>query len=100
MKMKNTFQHHIDGDLPVVVDFFADWCAPCKSMLPVLSNVKHVVGETATILKMNIDKNRFYANQFSIHSIPTLIIFKKGKVIWRKSGVASAGEIIKQLAPL
>jgi len=98
--MENTFQHHIEGELPVVVDFFADWCPPCKAMLPVLSNVKHVVGESATILKMNIDKNRFYANQFSIQSIPTLIIFKKGKVIWRKSGTASANEIIQQLASL
>jgi thioredoxin 1 len=98
--MENTFQHHIDGDLPVVVDFFADWCAPCKAILPVLHNVKHVVGDSATILKMNIDKNKMYAKQFSIQAIPTLIIFKKGKVIWRKSGIASVGEIIEQLAPL
>lgn len=98
--MEQSFQHHIQGDLPVVVDFFADWCAPCKAMLPVLSNVKHVVGESATILKMNIDKNRSFAKEYNIQSIPTLIIFKKGKIIWRKTGLASAGEIIQQLAPL
>ena len=98
--MEHSFQYHIQGDLPVVVDFFADWCAPCKAMLPVLNNVKQVVGESATILKMNIEKNSFYAKQFSIESIPTLIIFKKGKIIWRKSGIASVGEIIQQLAPL
>lgn len=98
--MQQSFQHHIQGDLPVVVDFFADWCAPCKAMQPVLNNVKKVVGESATILKMNIDRNSFYAKQFKIVSIPTLIIFKKGEIIWRKSGIASAGEIIRQLAPL
>jgi len=98
--MSESFQHHIDGDLPVVVDFFAEWCAPCKAMVPVLSNVKQVVGDAATILKMDVEKNRNYAERYRIESIPTLIIFQKGKIVWRKTGVASANEIIRQLATL
>lgn len=96
--MPNEFESHIYGDLPVVVDFFADWCRPCKMMTPVLKEVKHIVGPSATILKMDVDKNRFYADKFNIQSIPTLLIFKNGKIIWRKSGVTSAIEIVKNIA--
>lgn len=96
--MNNNFERHIDGDLPVVVDFFADWCGPCKVMHPVLLEVKNIVGSTATVLKMNVDKNAFYANKYNVQSIPTLIIFKKGKIVWRKSGVTSTNEIVERLA--
>ena len=96
--MINKFETHISGEVPVVVDFFADWCAPCKIMLPVLIEVKDIVGPSATILKMNVDKNKFYAEKYGIQSIPTLIIFKNGKVIWRKSGLATANEIVQNIA--
>jgi thioredoxin 1 len=96
--MNNKFEDFIDGDLPVVVDFFADWCGPCKVMQPVLTEVKNIVGSTATVLKMNVDKNAFYANKYNVQSIPTLIIFKKGKIVWRKSGVTSTHEIVQHLA--
>ena len=93
----NNFDTHIQGTLPVVVDFFADWCGPCKMMPPILKEVKQKAGARATILKMDIDKNRHYADKYGIQSIPTLIIFKNGKILWRKTGLASAGEIMQQL---
>lgn len=93
----NNFDTHINGDTPVVVDFFADWCGPCKMMPPILKEVKNNVADHAIILKMDIDKNRYYAEKFGIQSIPTLIIFKNGEIVWRKTGVASAKEIIQQL---
>lgn len=95
--MSNNFEGHIEGDKPVVVDFFAEWCGPCKLMPPVLSEVKNAVQDRATILKMDVDKNPHYATKYGIQSIPTLIIFKRGQIIWRKTGVASAREILQQL---
>ena len=91
------FEGHINGDKPVVVDFFAEWCGPCKMMAPVLHEVKEKVGERATVLKLDIDKAPSYAELYSIRAVPTLIIFKQGNIIWRKSGVASAREIIDNL---
>ncbi len=93
----NNFEQHIQGTKPVVVDFFAAWCGPCKMMPPILKQVKESAGEKVTILKMDIDKNRRYAEKYGIQSVPTLIIFKEGKILWRKSGVAPAGEILNQL---
>lgn len=93
----NNFETYIHGTLPVVVDFFAEWCGPCKMMPPILKEVKDKIGSGAVILKMDIDKNRHYAEKYAIQSVPTLIIFKEGKIIWRKSGVSSAGEIIHHL---
>ena len=94
----NNFETHINGNTPVVVDFFTEWCSPCKMMPPILKEVKAAVGGQATILKMDVDKNRFYSEKYGIQSIPTLIIFKNGKILWRKSGVASVQEIMQHLA--
>ena len=94
----NNFETHINGNTPVVVDFFAEWCAPCKMMPPILKEVKAAVGGQATILKMDVDKNKLYSEKYGIQSIPTLIIFKNGKILWRKIGVASAQEIMQHLA--
>jgi len=93
----NNFETHIQGTVPVVVDFFADWCGPCKMMPPILKEVKQKAGDRATVLKMDIDKNRYYADKYGIQSIPTLIIFKNGQIVWRKTGVASASEIMQHL---
>ena len=92
-----TFESHIQGDKPVVVDFFAEWCGPCKMMPPVLHELKQKVGERATILKMDIDKNPRIAEFYQIQAVPTLMIFKGGQVIWRKSGVTQVQEILGQL---
>jgi thioredoxin 1 len=93
----NNFEEHIQGDKPVVVDFFTEWCGPCKMMAPVLAQVKEQIGDRATVLKMDIDKNRHYAEIYGIQAVPTLIIFKGGKVLWRHSGVTPANDILKQL---
>ena len=93
----NNFEAHIQGEKPVVVDFFAEWCGPCKMMPPVLKEVKEKTGDRATVLKMDVDKNPGYAQLYNIQSIPTLVIFKNGRVLWRKSGVTSAHEILQHL---
>lgn len=90
-----TFQEIINQDKPVLVDFFATWCGPCKMMSPILEDLKSRVGENATILKIDVDKNQQAAAAFQVQSVPTLILFKNGKTIWRQSGVAQANELEK-----
>ncbi len=92
-----TFISHIHGNKPVLVDFFAVWCGPCKMMPPVLAEVKSKIGDKAIILKMDIDKNATFASKYNVQSVPTLIIFKNGNILWRKSGVIPAHEILEQL---
>lgn len=95
----NTFENYINGSKPVIVDFYTTWCEPCKLMAPVLKNVKEKVSEYAIILKMDIDKNPSYAQKFQIHSVPTIIIFKEGKSLWRKSGVIAAPQLLDAVSP-
>ena len=91
------FESHIYGSKPVVVDFFAEWCGPCKLMTPVLLQVKEAAGDRVTVLKMDIDKNPGFTHRYSVQAVLTLIIFKDGQVIWRKSGVVPAHEILQYL---
>ena len=92
-----SFEQHIKGNKPVLVDFYADWCQPCKLMGPVLREVKDKIGDQATILKLNVDNSRYYSQLYNIASIPTLMIFQQGKVLWRVSGVVTAQQILQQL---
>lgn len=93
----SSFKEHIQGDKPVVVDFFAEWCGPCKMMPPILKQVKEQLGDKVTVLKLDIDRNPSYAQLYNVQSVPTLIIFQKGKIIWRKSGVTPAHEILQHV---
>ena len=94
---RETFAEIINGDTPVLVDFFAEWCGPCKMMAPELKKLADQQGENLRVLKVDVDKNQNAAAAYQIRGVPTFIIFKKGKQIWRQSGVVPEAMLIQQL---
>jgi thioredoxin 1 len=91
------FSDMIQADTPVLIDFSAEWCGPCKTMKPILQEVKNKIGEKITVYKIDIDKNPKIAQDYRIQSVPTLVLFKQGKEIWRSSGVMPAFQLISVL---
>lgn len=82
------------SDVPVLVDFYADWCGPCKTMGPIIGDMSKKFSGRVKVVKINVDKNNGLANQLNIKSIPTLILFNKGKIVWRKAGLLSKKDLI------
>ncbi len=94
-----TFNDVISTNQPVLVDFFATWCGPCKMMHPILEQLKAALGDKLRIIKINIDKNQAVANQFQIQSVPTMILFKDKKILWRQSGAMPLNALQNVISP-
>ncbi|SEG34630.1 thioredoxin [Flavobacterium urumqiense] len=91
----SNFNSIIKSEKPVLIDFFATWCGPCKMLGPILKEVKDSLGDRISILKIDVDKNQQIAAQYQVRGVPTMILFQNGKQLWRQSGVLNKEEIIK-----
>ncbi|GAB3265444.1 thioredoxin [Larkinella harenae] len=88
-----SFHDIIRGDTPVLVDFYADWCGPCKVLAPTLKQLAERKGDKLRVIKVDVDKSRWASSTYQIQSVPTMILFHKGKIVWRQSGVLSLQQL-------
>ena len=92
--MKSSFNDIITSNQPVLVDFYADWCGPCKMLAPILKEVKQDLKDSIKIVKIDVDKNQVLASKYQVRGVPTMMLFKNGKQLWRQSGVLQKHDII------
>ena len=95
--MKGSFNDIIQSDKPVLVDFFATWCGPCKYQGPILEELATAIGDDARIIKIDIDRNQAVAAKYNVRSVPTLMIFKNGEVLWKEAGVKEKADLVTLL---
>jgi thioredoxin 1 len=93
--VNETYSDIINGTKPVLIDFSAEWCGPCKMMAPVLKELHGLLGNAVRILKIDVDKNPKLAAEHNINGVPTLMLFQSGKILWRQSGVIPATQLVK-----
>lgn len=93
----SSFSEIINKDKPVMVDFFATWCGPCKALAPILKQVKDVMADNVSIIKIDIDKNQDLATKLNVRGVPTLILYKNGTQVWRQSGVVSKEQLVSKI---
>lgn len=93
--MKSSFYSIIDSETPVLVDFYADWCGPCKMLAPILEQVKDELGSAIRIIKIDVDKNPSLAAKYQVRSVPTMLLFKNGNQLWRQSGMLQKNDIVQ-----
>jgi thioredoxin 1 len=93
----DSFQQIVNDKKPVLIDFFAQWCGPCKMMPPVLSQLKEKLGDRVRIIKIDVDKNQRLAAQYQVRGVPTLLLMKEGKVLWKQSGVMDSNALYSTL---
>ncbi len=95
--MKQSFAELINSETPLLVDFYADWCGPCKTMSPIVAEIANEMGEKLKVIKINTDKNNAVSIQYGIQGIPTFILFKKGKILWRQSGAMPRQQMAREI---
>jgi len=93
--MKNSFNSILNTGTPVLIDFYATWCGPCKTLGPILDSLKKELGSNIKIIKIDVDKNQPLAQKYNVKGVPTLLLFKNGKQAWRQSGVFSKNDLIQ-----